>query len=1384
MIGEFRQIADNYGVPEEILEKIEYEISGGGTRPVGLTALQREAIGNDRFWCSNDRGGNVIVQGATSSGKTLVAELLTLQCVFAMNKHVIYLVPLKALVSEKVQQFKRDIFHGERTMGINIFASSSDYQDHDTELAEGQYDIAVVVYEKFFAMLAEQKDNKFLEKCGLIVVDEIQLLSSQDRGAKLEYSLTKVRNNYQNTIRILGLTTVDCDTSYVNRWLEAEIIKNSQRPIGLKERIISLSGLFWERYIKGEGEAEDSEPEEGHIEGRIQIEDTEKLKNKSVNIKKQALLRALLRKISNEDDQKKIIVFANSRERCKSIAGEIAKGGVFSRQEVNASLSSELEKTDDDSEKNLLQNELLPYGIAYHSAALPMSLRELIEQEFKRADGSIRLIVATETITIGMNLPADVMILYDKKVFRGSDGGVDIRPQEYKNYIGRAGRLGITDKIGESYLFVDTDSDIPYYWKQYVNCRIEEVSSALRDASSRESAPYYLNLLCKGKEEVFSEQTIKKLSKKTLNAAEASWEGREYDRVDTAKIIEDFKKVGLIRHKDTESSELDDDMDSAYKLTNFGEMLAPYALSVVTCFNIKKYFRDGGSAHKAGLPIDYTSEDLKKDRYLLDILFTVCKMHEVKKIIHPGLPEPKNPNSRRIYQKMEEAVLNYLNQYKEREGEDGFWDNSEIERVFFSDEEPETEQLTAALRAILLFHWIKGELPSQIKEHAGLKIKEFTLYTGDMSRIGESCSYILEAISKCLFTNKKRIDGGGLEHGFYSLAVKLKYGLSNPNLIQVANRHVYGLSRSTIIQMDKAAQGCGFDNINLFIRSSNKKVFDYLTPAQRRDLIQQMSERYDDRNVENLIAKLVEDEIVDFSMESHFKAIAHPREAEEWLDSIRNVFSFLDGVRQLPLAKNHSSARGIRLKWKDHEMYMVLLFDKASVSKEKLAEYRKQLNLQAQDKVLFVHGRDADLDLSNPNDITISADYMSKVILEFLALSGCINGVSICNYLYEQEGAVSDKGMSSLQKSIEKLLEYSEEESCGDEEALSSYKKYIRKYGYKDLEVMDSPHGHAIMHMVQGSRGIGNLVIKEIRIPENEEEFEALDAKAKELWERYGQEADEEELETMVRQLCCCDIPPADLKDIIAMSRKREGQLYGAVEHKKAYFYQSLVFLTEGYKRLNEVRIAAALASSHIVMVFNPEIFHVNYEHGSLNSVDTKFNHLRTDLFFAMQSYDGSLLDKREELNNNREEIIRIGIQISEALKVCHENKILHRDIKPANILFLNKSEYYLCDFGSAVKINAGKTYRVGTRGFIAPEADAGEYSERSDIYSLGKTLLFLYKGREQASGEQSPEEDELMLVLKKACEEKPSARYEGAGQLRDALRTLKLPAAAGSRDR
>lgn len=201
-----------------------------------LTDLQKKVFSNNDFWEQNK---NIIVRGRTSSGKTMIAEIAaayfgTKECLdmeYEQNK-IIYLVPLRAMVAEKRGEFK-DIF--EKSLQWKVYASSSDYQDHDEDIIQGKFKIAVIVYEKFFALLAQ--DNKFINQCSLIVVDELQMLGIEDRGAKLEVALTKI-TIVNPKCKILGLTTLQCDTLYVKTWLNASEIECHQRPKSLYEYII------------------------------------------------------------------------------------------------------------------------------------------------------------------------------------------------------------------------------------------------------------------------------------------------------------------------------------------------------------------------------------------------------------------------------------------------------------------------------------------------------------------------------------------------------------------------------------------------------------------------------------------------------------------------------------------------------------------------------------------------------------------------------------------------------------------------------------------------------------------------------------------------------------------------------------------------------------------------------------------------------------------------------------------------------------------------------------------------------------------------------------------------------------------------------------------
>lgn len=87
------------------------------------------------------------------------------------------------------------------------------------------------------------------------------------------------------------------------------------------------------------------------------------------------------------------------------------------------------------------------------------------------------------------------------------------------------------------------------------------------------------------------------------------------------------------------------------------------------------------------------------------------------------------------------------------------------------------------------------------------------------------------------------------------------------------------------------------------------------------------------------------------------------------------------------------------------------------------------------------------------------------------------------------------------------------------------------------------------------------------------------------------------------------------------------------------------------------------------------------------------------------------------------DEILTMLSQIGKALSYAHAHNIIHRDLKPDNILFNEKGEALLADFGIAVVLDADRTKQVGGAGtppYMAPEQFGGLINPQSDQYALG----------------------------------------------------------------
>jgi tetratricopeptide (TPR) repeat protein/TolB-like protein len=196
------------------------------------------------------------------------------------------------------------------------------------------------------------------------------------------------------------------------------------------------------------------------------------------------------------------------------------------------------------------------------------------------------------------------------------------------------------------------------------------------------------------------------------------------------------------------------------------------------------------------------------------------------------------------------------------------------------------------------------------------------------------------------------------------------------------------------------------------------------------------------------------------------------------------------------------------------------------------------------------------------------------------------------------------------------------------------------------------------------------------------------------------------------------------------------------------------------------------------------------YEFGSHEGID----------FLVMELVGGVTLDTRLSGGSLPEnEVLRLAIQLGEALEAAHAHKIVHRDLKPSNLRLTNDGRLKLLDFGlaqatqpdsqSAVTVTLTKSQQVsGTVPYMAPEQLRGHQADaRSDIYSAGTVLYEMATGSQPFHGISGPQligailenqppppsshnkriSPALESIILKAIDKDPNRRYQSARELR-----------------
>ncbi len=358
------------------------------------------------------------------------------------------MVPLRALASEKLDEFKR-----LARIGIKIVMSSGDYGSLDPEL--GKYDLIIATNEKADSLF--RHSPPWVDRLSLVVADEIHLLGDPSRGPTLESILTRIKY-LKLGVQILALSATISNAEEISGWLGADLVTSDWRPVPLKEGVFCRGSVT---FIDGEVR---QVPRSGSGDPVADLA-VDAIKSGG-----------------------QMLVFTGSRNSAVSLAKRL-EGPVH--RELSASERSRLRQISESilslGERTKLTEKLarsVSCGVAFHHAGLTYPQRKAIEDSFRSSH--IKCICATPTLAAGVNTPARRVLIYEYRRFEPGVGRVNIPVLEYKQMAGRAGRPKY-DKIGEAIVFSRSEEEKDFLIEQYLLAKPEKVWSKLGVAPSLRS---------------------------------------------------------------------------------------------------------------------------------------------------------------------------------------------------------------------------------------------------------------------------------------------------------------------------------------------------------------------------------------------------------------------------------------------------------------------------------------------------------------------------------------------------------------------------------------------------------------------------------------------------------------------------------------------------------------------------------------------------------------------------------------------------------------------------------------------------------------------------------------------------------------------------------
>ena len=409
--------------------------------PYELDAFQKEGI--YRIY----KNENILVTAHTGSGKTVLALYAIAHCL-KHNKKVLYTSPIKSLSNQKYAEFREKF-------GDSIGIMTGDIKmNPDAQCVIMTTEILRNILYRIDDS-AEKQNNSLIniKDVGAVIFDEVHYINDPDRGKIWEESIILLPKDITLVMLSATIDKADQFASWVGNIKEKNISL-----IPTSHRVVPLKHYYWKSFP-----FDDNGKEAFKWELVEMLDDKGKFKNYDVvkNKYKSYDMNKLMDNLINflvDHNYIPALFFKFSRKKCEEMCKMVRKN-LLTFEEV-----SEVENIFNYYMKDYKKTyEILPQyqdvfyqlkkGAVYHHSGLIPILKEIIEILYSK--GLVKILFATETFAIGVNMPTKTVLFSDLEKF-DNKGMRYLRTDEYLQMSGRAGRRGL-DKFGSVILLPTTN---------------------------------------------------------------------------------------------------------------------------------------------------------------------------------------------------------------------------------------------------------------------------------------------------------------------------------------------------------------------------------------------------------------------------------------------------------------------------------------------------------------------------------------------------------------------------------------------------------------------------------------------------------------------------------------------------------------------------------------------------------------------------------------------------------------------------------------------------------------------------------------------------------------------------------------------------------------